>query len=142
MNLEDLFLEVDKDLKVNDMELDRESLRTPYLYDKYLKFHTTSKAEYKNTEEEYKKMYLDKYQYYTGKADPEVYKEKPFDLKVLKSDVNMYLDADEDLSIKRKTVEYSKTKVDYLSNVLKAIQDRSWSIKHAIDWRKFLEGAN
>ena len=87
-------------------------------------------------------MYLDKHQYYMGKAEPEVYKEKPFDLKVLKSDVSMYLEADEDLSIKRKTVEYSKTKVDYLEKTLKAIQDRSWSIKHAIDWRKFLEGAN
>ena len=142
MNLEELFLEANKDLIIDNSELDREALRNPYLYGKYLKFHCQSKAEYKNTEEEYKKMYLDKYQYYTGKADPEVYKEKPFDLKVLKSDVSMYLDADEDLSIKRKTVEYSKTKVDYLSNVLKAIQDRSWSIKHAIDWRKFLEGAN
>lgn len=142
MNLEELFLEANKDLIIDNSELDREALRNPYLYGKYLKFHCQSKAEYKNTEEEYKKMYLDKYQYYTGKADPEVYKEKPFDLKVLKGDVNMYLDADEDLSNMRKAVEYSKSRVDYLEKTLKNIQDRNWHIKSAIDWRKFLEGAN
>ena len=142
MNLEDLFLEVDKDLKVNDMELDRESLRTPYLYDKYLKFHTTFKLTLKNVKEEYNKLYLEKYHYYLGKADPEVYKEKPFDLKVLKGDVNMYLDADEELSNMRKAVEYSKSRVDYLEKTLKNIQDRNWHIKSAIDWRKFLEGSN
>ena len=142
MNLDDLFLEVDKDLTIDDSKLDRESLRTPYLYDKYLKFHCTYKLAYKNVEEEYNKLYLQKYHYYIGKADPEVYREKPFDLKVLKGDVNMYLDADEEMSKMRKAVEYSKTKVEYLEKTLKNIQDRNWHIKAAIDWRKFLEGAN
>ena len=143
MNLDELFLEVDKDLgPIDDSELDRESLRTPYLFNKYLKFLVTVSIAYKNVEENYNKMRLEKYHYYTGKADPEVYKNEPFDLKVMKTDVHMYLDADSDLSKMRKSLEYSKQRVEYVERTLKNIQDRNWNIKNAIDWRKFKEGAN
>ena len=37
MNLEELQLQADKDLKINDVELDIESLKTPQLHNKYLK---------------------------------------------------------------------------------------------------------
>ena len=143
MNLDELFLEVDKDLgPIDDSELDRESLRTPYLFNKYLKFLVTVSIAYKNVEENYNKMRLEKYHYYTGKADPEVYKNEPFDLKVMKTDVHMYLDADDDLSKMRKSMEYSKQRIEYVERTLKNIQDRNWNIKNAIDWRKFKEGAN
>ena len=47
-----------------------------------------------------------------------------------------------DLSDLRKSVEYSKQRVEYLEKTLKNIQDRNWNIKNAIEWRKFKEGAN
>ena len=34
MELSELFAKTEQDLKIEDTELDRESLRTPYLYDK------------------------------------------------------------------------------------------------------------
>ena len=143
MNLDELFLEVEKDLgPIDDSELDRESLRTPYLFNKYLKFLVTVSIAYKNVEENYNKMRLEKYHYYTGKADPEVYKNEPFDLKVMKTDVHMYLDADDDLSKMRKSLEYSKQRIEYVEKTLKNIQDRNWNIKNAIEWRKFKEGGN
>ena len=143
MNLDELFLEVEKDLgPIDDSELDRESLRTPYLFNKYLKFLVTVSIAYKNVEENFIKMRLEKYHYYTGKADPEVYKNEPFDLKVMKTDVHMYLDADDDLSKMRKSLEYSKQRIEYVEKTLKNIQDRNWNIKNAIEWRKFKEGAN
>jgi len=36
MDLEQLQLEADKDLKINDTELDLESLKTPQLHNKYI----------------------------------------------------------------------------------------------------------
>ena len=44
MTLEELQNQADKDLKINDVELDIESLKTPQLHNKYSKFHT----KYKN----------------------------------------------------------------------------------------------
>ena len=40
MDLEKLQELADKDLKINDTELDLESLKTPQLHNKYLKFLT------------------------------------------------------------------------------------------------------
>ena len=85
MNLEELYVLVKKDLDLDDTALDREALRTPYLHSKYLKFYEESKLELAKLKKEQKKIKLEKVLYYTGRADPEIYKEKPFDLKILKN---------------------------------------------------------
>ena len=41
MDLNELQNEVDRDLKIDDTELDLESIRTPQLHNKYLKHYTT-----------------------------------------------------------------------------------------------------
>ena len=41
-------------------------------------------------EHEYKTLLRDKFEYYTGKSDPSVYQEKPFDLKGLGTRVEKY----------------------------------------------------
>ena len=43
MDLETLQEQVDKDLKINDTELDLESLKTPQLHNKYMKHYTKFK---------------------------------------------------------------------------------------------------
>ena len=43
MTLEELQEQVDKDLKINDTELDLESLKTPQLHNKYLKEYNNFK---------------------------------------------------------------------------------------------------
>ena len=40
MTLEEIQTMADKDLKINDVELDLESLKTPQLHNKYSKYHT------------------------------------------------------------------------------------------------------
>ena len=52
-------------------------------------------------------MKRDKCKYYTGKTPAEVYAEKPFDLKILRTDIDKYLESDTEL-------QRSKQKVDYL----------------------------
>ena len=78
--------------------------------------------------------------YYTGRADPEVYKEKPFELKILKNEVETWLDGDDELENMNLRVEYKNTKVDYLQRTLTSISNRSFYIRHVIDWRKFING--
>jgi len=91
MDLNELQNEVDRDLKIDDTELDLESIRTPQLHNKYLKHYTKYSLQYKKARDEYKSLYKFKWEYYTGKSDPEVYQSQPFDLKILKSDINIYL---------------------------------------------------
>ena len=140
MELSELFAETLKDLKIDDTELDRESLRTPYLYDKYLKVYITSGLEFTKHQKKYDVLKLEKFEYYTGKADPEVYKENPKGIKVLKGDLDLYLDADPDLRKVEESLGYKKSKVNFLEKTIKNIENRNWNIKNTIEWRKFLSG--
>ena len=141
MDLEQLQKEAEKDLKINNEQLDIESLKTPELYGKYLQIYTRWNLLSKQVESEYKKLLRHKWEYYSGKADPQVYKEKPFDIKVLKQDVPVYLEGDEDLIESHHTIEYHKAMCDYAEKVCKMKNNRGFQIKNAIDWKRFLEGS-
>ena len=140
MKLVELQEMVDIDLKIDDTELDMESSRTPQLHNKYLKIYTQCSLQLKKTRAERKSLYRDKWEYYTGKADSSVYVDKPFDLKVLKADVGMYIDADIEYQEITQKEEYIKTMVDYLERILKQITSRQWEIRNTIEWKKFLHG--
>ena len=140
MNLEELQNEVDKDLKIDDTELDVESLNTPILHSKYLKHFSTYSLMLKKAEGEYSQLYKSKWLFYTGKADPEEYKNSDFQLKVLRQDVSTFIDADEDILKLSQKVSYLKVVCSYLENTLRQINNRGFQIKNAIDWKRFTEG--
>jgi len=141
MNLEELQELVDKDLKINDTELDLEALKTPQLHNKFMKYLTKFKLMLSRAETEYNILKKEKWEYYTGKAPAEVYAEKPFDLKILKTDIDKYLDSDEELQKQKQKVDYLQTTVDFLDRTIRQISNRGFLIKDAIDWRKFTSGA-
>ena len=140
MDLEALQNQVDVDLKIDDTELDLESIRTPQLHNKYLKLFTKYSLQLKKAKDDYDGLYKFKWEYYTGKASPDTYREKPFDIKVLKSDVYIYLNADEELQKLGQRIEYLKIVVVYLERVLREINNRNWNIRNTIEWMKFLHG--
>ena len=141
MDLEQLQLEADKDLKINDTELDLESLKTPQLHNKYMKHYTKFKLLLTRTEDELKILRRDKWEYYTGKADPKVYQLKPFNFKILKTDIDKYLEADEDIQRLTQKVAYLNTVIDFLDKTIRVIVNRTYTIKNAIEWRRFTSGA-
>jgi hypothetical protein len=141
MTLEELQEQADKDLKINDVELDLESLKTPQLHNKYMKHYTKFKLLLTRAEDDFKTLRRDKWEYYTGKSDPSVYALKPFDLKILKTDIDKYLDADEDIKLLSQKVVYLHTVVDFLDRTLRMIVNRTYTIKNAIEWRRFTSGA-
>ena len=140
MNIDELYSEVERDIKIDDTELDLESIRTPQLHNKYLKIFTKHSLQYKKLQDDYKVLYREKWEYYTGKASPEVYAEKPFELKVLKADIGIYMEADKDLQQLGQRMAYTKQIADYLERILKEINNRNWTIRNTIEWKKFLHG--
>ena len=140
MDLIELQNDVDRDLKIDDTELDLESIRTPQLHNKYLKHYTKYSLQLRKAKDDYKILHRQKWEYYTGKATPEVYQEHPFDLKVLKVDVGIYLDSDKELQQLGQKEAYLETTVNYLEKVLREITNRNWTIRNTIEWKKFLHG--
>ena len=141
MTLEELQAQADKDLVIDDTELDTESLKTPILHNKYLQYYNKFNLLLKRSQWEERTLQREKWEYYTGKSDPSVYKEKPFDLKVLKNDVHIYINADEDIQKIQAKIIYQEAIVNYLEQILRMINNRSFTIKNAIEWRRFTSGA-
>ena len=141
MTLDELQAQAEKDLKIDDTELDLESLKTPQLHSQYLKTYSTYALMMKKAEGDYSKLHIKKWLFFTGKADPEEYKEKNFDLKVLRQDVDKFLDADDEIIKQRQKVEYLKQICNYCEQTLKQINNRTFQIKNAIEWKKFTMGS-
>ena len=141
MDLETLQEQVDKDLKINDTELDLESLKTPQLHNKYMKHYTKFKLMLTKAETDYSQLKRTKWEYYTGKADASVYAKKPFNFKLLRQDVDQYIQSNEEYIKAKQKVDYLQATVDFLDRTIRQITNRTFTIKNAIDWRKFTSGA-
>ena len=141
MTLEELQQSVNKDFKLDDTQLDVESVNIPLLHNKYLIHFNKFNLLLKKAEYEHKSLLKEKWEYYTGKADPSVYKAKPFDIKVLKADVHIYMDSDPELQKADQKVAYLDQVIKYLEQVLRGVNNRTFLIKNAIEWKKFTSGA-
>ena len=96
MDLEKLQELADVDLKINDSELDLESLKTPQLHNKYMKHLTKFKLMLSRAEGDLFNTKKRLWEYYTGKADASVYAQRPFNIKLLRQDVEQYIFSDEE----------------------------------------------
>ena len=140
MTLEELENLADVDLKINDIELDIESLKIPQLHNKYSKFHNQFINLLKKSEQNRDILIREKWEYYTGKASPSVYQAQPFNLKILRQDVDKYIRSDSEVVKLEQKIAYLQTIVNYLEKTLRIISNRTFQIKNAIEWRKFTSG--
>ena len=144
MTLDEIRKSVNIDLPMDKTELDVESMKTPQLHNKYLIFHSDEKLILGKMQSDLSVLKRDKWLYYTGKMSQEQLEERnwePFDLTILKTDKDKFLDSDEDIIRLSNKILLQKEKVNYLENVIKIINNRQWSIRSTIDWLKFTNGA-
>ena len=140
MNLDEIQLSWEEDSKIDEDNLHTESTKIPSLHAKYYRILNNILLMKKLEENKFKQIKKEKWQYYTGKADPEVYIDKPFDHKVLRQDVDKYMDSDEDLIKVLNKIDYFQVMLNYLDSILKTINNRTFQIKNSIEWQKFIRG--
>ena len=140
MTLDELKQQVREDLKVDDEHLDTESLKNQEIKATYLDHKSRYELLLFKAKGDYKRLYREKWEYYGGKADAKIYATKPFDLKVLKTDLGVYISADEEIIDAENKIGYLETVVDYIKGVIKSVDNRGWDIKNAIEWKKFEAG--
>ncbi len=143
MNLENIKSMVAKDCVVDETRLDAESLKLPQLHNKYLNFLLDAKLILERKQNEFNRLRRFKWEYYTGKMDEETLSRlgwKPFELKILKQDIAIYLEGDDELIGLQEQIRYYKEMCDYLDSTVKEITYRHHKIRNAIDWQKFLAG--
>ena len=131
----------EKDAKIDRDNLHDESLNIPSLHAKYFQIYNTIFLLRKKAEQQRKNIRHERYEYFSGKADPDVYIQNPFPKKIRDKDtMTKYLDADEKLSNASLKIEYYGTMLTYLESILKVIQNRTYQIKNAIEFMRFNAG--
>lgn len=143
MTLDELRKEISKDVALDESAMDLESLKIPQLHSKYLNFLTDEKLCLSKMRHDLSVLMRTKWEYYTGKMSQEELLARgwePFALKVLRNDLDLYLESDAELGKLRMKIEYQNEKIALLEEIIKELNNRHWKIRNAIEWRKFING--
>jgi hypothetical protein len=131
------------DCEIDETELSQESVKIPQLHNKYLILFHDERLRLRTMKFDHSKLLKVKREYYSGRMDEtelEAYDWEPFQYKLLKADVQEYIDADDDIIEGKKKISLQEEKVEYLESVVKSLSTRGYLIKNAIDWKRFTEG--
>ena len=141
MNLELIQKMWTEDSIIDRDNLHEESLKIPQLHAKYYELYNNIILLKAKAEQQRKNIRHERFEYYSGKADPEIYVENPFPKKIRDKDtLQKYLDADERLSEICLKIDYYETLINYLQDILKVIANRTYQIKNAVEFMKFQAG--
>lgn len=143
MKIEEIHENWDADSNINLGALDLESINIPKLHNKYYKILLSEKMNLIRLNQEMYKILIPKKEYYMGTLSSEELKArnwKPFNLRILKEDLNNYLNSDPELAEIKIKVEVSREKIEFLKSIIDCINKRTFQIRDAIDFLKFKNG--
>ena len=140
MKADELLEMIAEDSEIDKNKLDLESLKVPSLYAKYYRLFMAEVRLLRATEQTVKDVKKTRSDFYLGKADDEVYKAEKLDFKVIKSDLDLYLEADKVYASAVARRDEQRMKVTMLEDFIKTLNNRSFLINSAINWQKFQAG--
>ena len=133
--LDELQASWSEDCLFNELDLGSESLGVARLHQKYHIFYNKYKLVLEDLRAQYKSLRKFKWLYYNGKGKDN--DGKYFDLQVLKGDINIFLESDEDLTKMSLKISYFETCINYIENILKMSNNRGFQVKNAIDAKRY-----
>ena len=144
MKLSDLQDSWKDDCKIDEMNLGRVSARTPNLHAKYLNYLSSTRLNLRKAESDYLNCRRMKYKYYRGEMTKQELEDEGWEQwqgnKPLKNEMDEFLTVDSDLILLQDKVEYFKTVLYQLEQIIRSLNSRTWDIKNAIEWNKFTNG--
>jgi hypothetical protein len=146
MNLERILEEWKTDSRIEMNALDASSVQTTVLHAKYLELHATYKLKLKDAEFKQAILMKNKWLWYSGKLSKEEIDRFGWDydpyegLKILKGDMAHFVEADKELQESEAKIEYLKTTIDTLKDILENLKWRHQTIRNTLEWKKFEAG--
>jgi len=132
-----------QDAKIDDVDLDTESLNVPVLHGKYLKLFYEQKLRLKKFKIQYKTLNKTLSEYYRGELnnpeDLKVIGREPWEKHVLKADIQQYIEGDQQMVDLVTRMVYQEQVVSLLEDIMKSINNRGFHISAAINWRKLTQ---
>jgi hypothetical protein len=142
-NIKDLIEESKQDIKIDFLALENEMTRNPNLLGKWLEYHQVQRSKLVLIETEHKRLVALKTKYYMGKMDDDQRTNLGWELegtKVLKADLFMWMDADDEVILSKHKFEAQAQIVHFIEKTIDQISEKKWTIKNYIDWKKWTEG--
>lgn len=132
-----------KDCKIDEANLLQESKKIPELHSKYYNMFFKEALKVKKFKSDLKELERAKTEYYNGTMAEEDLKErgwKPNPLKILRNDLDKYIQSDQDIISLSLKIAYHEERANYLENIVRQINNRNFIIKNMIDLLKFQAG--
>lgn len=142
MKLSEIQSMIEKDSVIDGSDLGKESINIPFLHSKWYNFFNDEIRALKSIEAQKAILRRDKMHYYLGKGTEEEYAAHPLDHRVLKQDLDVYMESDMDIIAMNIRASDQKMKCETIEAFLKQISQRSFNIKNAIEWHKFRNGVS
>lgn len=144
MSIDEILELWNKHSKVDRTEIGDEALIVPKLHHLFYEILIKEKLILRKLESEFKQLKLDKYEFFTQGPNEDT-KDKGWKLPpkgmILKSDIPMYMDADQDIVNMSLKIGYQQEKIELLDSIIKTIMNRGYLLKTALEWQKFTMGA-
>ncbi len=142
--IEELMLEWDEDSTIDDNHVDRESVNTPKLHAKYIRYLIQAKLKNTKLHNDYNELKKTKFRYYRG----ELSRDELADLgwlqyqyaKPLKNEMEQILEGDIDLNVLKVKLEYIGSMIYLLESILGQIKARDWQLRNVVSWKTFING--
>ena len=131
------------DCRIDEANLAGESKRIPELHNKYYSLYYKEALKVKKLRYDYKELELAKREWFDGSMAEEDLRErgwKPQPKKIIRQDIDKYIQADRDIINLSLKIDYHSTRANYLEDIIKTIHGRNFVIKNMIDIMKFQHG--
>ena len=136
--------ESEQDIKIDFLKLQDELVHNQNLIGKWMTRQNIYQTKYQFLELGHKQLVAQKTKYYTGKMSEDEILSKGWKIegtKILKADLNIWADDDDEMIKSKKQLLLLKQIITLIDKTLDILIDqKKWTVKNFIDWKKSLEG--
>jgi hypothetical protein len=132
-----------EDAIINETNLTQEGSKIPQLHSKYYKLYFRAVMKMNKLKADLKVLEKDKMEYYNGTMAEEDLKDrgwKPYALKILRSDMDKYIQSDRDIINLCLKIDYYNGLAKFLEDIIRQINNRNFILKNMVDFLKFQSG--
>lgn len=143
MQIQDILDNWSNDTKLDDLNLDLESIKVPVLHGKYLALLSKERSKVRELNASKKTLTRLLTSYYTGKATQDELDKlgrEQFLERVLRGDVEDRITNDPAMVKLESMLGSHQETVMVLEEIMKSINNRGFQIKNVIEWRKLTVG--
>jgi hypothetical protein len=144
VKLSEMLQEAEQDIKIDFLKLQDELVHNQNLIGKWMTHQQIYQTKYQFLELGYKQLLASKTKYYTGKMSEDEILSKGWEIegtKILKAYLNIWVDDDDEMIKSKKQLLLLKQIITLIDKTLDILIDqKKWTVKNYIDWKKWLEG--